>query len=128
MILSALALALLRMHTQGIVHGDIKPEHVMILPGKNYQVRLIDYDSGFVMNDTMPDSKTAEGDPQYLAPEMYRLMTGDEMIPTNNIDTFAFGLLIHQVLTGRLPVPEGFSYMHEAVLAGEAPVLAPELP
>ena len=74
-ILSDLALCLQRLHTQGVVHADLKPDHVLLLkrPG-GYRIRLIDLDSGFLKDDPPQNQRDLEGDPVYLSPEAFLYM------------------------------------------------------
>lgn len=116
--LAELALCLLRLHRQGIVHADLKPEHVLLLPGGKPRIAVIDFDSGFLLTNPPERPADLEGDPAYLAPESYRFITGDAPAPGAGIDTFAFGLIIHQVLTGELPAADGCHYAYEAALRG----------
>ncbi len=114
-LLYQLALCLQRLHAQGVVHADLKPEHVLLDNGKP---KLIDLDSGFLLDDPPVYEREMEGDPAYLAPEMFLRMTGREAALGTGIDVFAFGILIHQIWTGELP---GFDhsryhYLYEAAL------------
>ena len=60
--LSDLAVCLQRLHTQGVVHADLKPDHVLLLkrPG-GYRIRLIDLDSGFLRDDLPQNERDLEG-------------------------------------------------------------------
>ncbi len=118
-LLFLLAQCLQRLHLQGIVHADLKPEHVLIPPETNgYCVKLIDLDSGFLMEDPPAQAQEMEGDPAYLAPEAFLRMTGREITPNSYLDTFSFGMLIHQFWTGKLPDfdHERYQYLYEAAL------------
>ncbi len=102
-ILLSLALGLQRLHLQGIVHADLKPENALLtLENDTFDVRLIDVDSGFLLEDPPKDENELQGDPAYLAPEAFLCMAGagDHQLLTEKIDTFAFGLIIHFVWTG----------------------------
>lgn len=130
-VLYHLALCLQRLHLQQIVHADLKPEHILLNPQSwGYQVRLIDLDSGFLLDDPPPLGSGLEGDPVYLSPEAFLRMTGQEVPMTTAVDGFAFGAIIHRLWTGELPGfdKDRFGYLYEAVLAGETPELSEELP
>ena len=74
-ILLSLSLCLQRLHLQGIVHADLKPEHVLLRKGElGYEARLIDLDSGFLADDPPAPGGDTEGDPVYLAPETFLRM------------------------------------------------------
>ena len=122
-LLYAVACCLSRLHAQGLVHGDLKPEHILVQPGNvGDRVRLIDFDSSYWEGDA---SAPAEGDPLYLAPETYRCMAGVPQPLTRKADTFAFGLIAHRLLTGNLPDFDHarFTFPYEAVLS-ESPLRA----
>jgi len=130
-VLLDLALCLQRLHLQGIVHADLKPEHVLLAPaGMDYLVRLIDLDSGFLVDDPPPEGSGLEGDPVYLSPEAFLRMTGQPVEMTTALDTFAFGAMIHRIWTGELPGFDAakYHYLYETVLDGETPVLSGGLP
>lgn len=130
-VLYHLALCLQRLHLQQVVHADLKPEHILLSPGSwGYKVRLIDLDSGFLLDDPPPLGSGLEGDPVYLSPEAFLRMTGQDTPMTAAVDSFAFGAIIHRLWTSELPGFDTgrYGYLYEAVLAGEAPMLSPELP
>lgn len=126
-----LALCLQRLHTQGIVHADLKPEHVLLLKRPaGYRARLIDLDSGFLADDPPQSERDLEGDPVYLAPETFLRMTGQPTPLGIKLDTFAFGAMIHRIWTGELPTfdTERYTYLYEAALEGAPITLSPALP
>lgn len=127
-LLFELALCLQRLHAQGIVHADLKPEHVLLLQRpEGYQARLIDLDSGFLCGDP-PDA--LEGDPAYLAPESFLRMAGRAATVGPEADTFAFGVMIHRIWTGEWPDFDhsDCQYLYEAALQGRRITLSSKLP
>ncbi len=130
-LLHALAVCLERLHTQGIIHADLKPEH-LLLTGTlgSYQLRLIDLDSGFLEEDPPAMGENIEGDPVYLAPEVFLRLMGQEVPLSTKLDTFAMGILIHRLWTGELPTfdTSQYAYLYEAVLDGGAYSLSSALP
>ncbi|MEU1585868.1 serine/threonine-protein kinase [Micromonospora sp. NPDC005710] len=92
------ASALAAAHDQGFVHRDIKPSNVMLTPTG---AKVLDF--GIAAATGAPEidfEGRLLGTPAYLAPE--RLQAG-EVLPAS--DVYALGLLLHRVLTGRLPWP-----------------------
>lgn len=91
-----LAAVLSYIHKQGYVHGDIKPENVMLSEG--WRVTLLDF---------MPWSK-AEQDlsckvphtMRYMAPE---LLSNSGQSPNESTDIFALGVLMYELLVHRFP-------------------------
>jgi len=112
------------MHDDKVVHGDLKPPNVMITKNEsgNFVTKLIDFDDGYFSSKPPKDPM---GDQVYYSPELAQYILDKEKMPASNLtiksDIFSFGLMIHQYLTGRLPLydKERFSYAWEAVLAGE---------
>lgn len=116
-----IALCLQRLHTQGVVHADLKPEHVLLIRQPDgWQAQLIDLDSGFLADDPPKHEREMEGDPAYLAPEMFLRMVGEDAPLGTTLDAFAFGAMIHRIWTGRLPDfdRERYHYLYEAALDG----------
>ena len=129
-ILFELAQCLQRLHMQGIVHADLKPEHVLMrrMP-TGWRARLIDLDSGFLAEDPPGSEREMEGDPVYLAPEAFLRMAGQKAEVGTKLDTFAFGAMIHRIWTGGLPGFDGkYTYLYEAALDGGEIRLSRELP
>ncbi|MCE5342180.1 MAG: protein kinase [Eubacteriales bacterium] len=129
-LLGALAYCLGRLHAQGIVHADLKPEHVLLQrDGEEERVRLIDFDSGFTQDDPPAESHDIEGDPVYLAPETFLRISGQPGTLNRKLDTFAFGITAHRLWTGELPsLAGGATYPYEAALSGSAIQISEELP
>ena len=127
-ILLSLALCLQRLHLQGIVHADLKPEHVLLRKGPlGYEARLIDLDSGFLADDPPAPGGDTEGDPVYLAPEAFLRMTGESAAVGPAIDTFAFGAILHRLWTGALPETDA-PYLYEAALENRPIRVSAQLP
>ena len=127
-ILLSLALCLQRLHLQGIVHADLKPEHVLLRKGPlGYEARLIDLDSGFLADDPPAPGGDTEGDPVYLAPEAFLRMTGESTAVGPAIDTFAFGAILHRLWTGDLPETDA-PYLYEAALEKRPIRVSAQLP
>ncbi len=84
---------LARVHALGVVHGDLKPENVLVHRGR---VVLLDF--GNASTGRAPDDGTGlRGTPSWMAPEAWC----GELTPRT--DLYAVGALVHHALTGRLP-------------------------
>ena len=100
-IIKQVASALLAAHRKKIVHRDLKPENVLI--AKDGTVRVADWGISRALMDVEQLTKTGIvlGTPQYMAPEQ---------ILAQNIgppcDLYSLGVMLFQVLTGRLPFQE----------------------
>ncbi|HEX2864049.1 MAG TPA: serine/threonine-protein kinase [Deinococcales bacterium] len=90
-ILADLAEALAYLHSEGIVHQDVKPNNVFVEGGRGF---LADF--GAAASESQP-WHTA-GTPYYMAPELYR---GERNTPKS--DVYALGVLAFEVLSGARP-------------------------
>jgi len=92
-ILSALSAA----HAAGIIHRDIKPQNVMV--GEDGRLRVADF--GIARADAdqqMTEAGSVIGTAQYLSPEQAQ---GEETTAAS--DTYAVGIVLYEMLTGRVP-------------------------
>jgi len=96
-------------HGQGVIHRDLKPKNVFLCDGGH--VKVLD----FGMAHAFGRQRTLGGTPAYMAPEQWSDGAEDE-----RTDVFALGVMLHQMLCGRVPLPEG----GKSLEAGPAPVLS----
>jgi serine/threonine protein kinase len=87
-----LASALAGLHGQGLVHRDVKPSNVRVTP----EGRVVLLDFGLVA-PVASDEAAIVGTPAYMAPEQAR------GIAVADADAYAFGVVLYEALTGRLP-------------------------
>ncbi|WP_296808111.1 AAA family ATPase [Thiocapsa sp.] len=87
---------------QGIVHRDIKPSNLIVDAGFN-RVRLIDYCLAIRAADLAEEPAgafAAKGTLAYMAPEQSGRMNRQV---DWRADLYAFGILLYELLTGRVP-------------------------
>jgi tetratricopeptide (TPR) repeat protein/tRNA A-37 threonylcarbamoyl transferase component Bud32 len=88
-------------HQAGVVHRDFKSSNVMLVPGPE-GMRAVVTDFGLAWSSSVSASVTRTGSligsPAYMAPEQVR---GEAVTPT--ADVFAFGIVLYEMVTGRLP-------------------------
>jgi formylglycine-generating enzyme required for sulfatase activity len=92
-----IARALEYIHSQKIVHRDIKPENVHITAAGT--VKLMDFGIAKTEGLNMTRAGYVLGTPYYMAPEQ---VTGQNI--TNQVDVYAFGILLFELLTGLKPI------------------------
>jgi len=88
--------ALEYLHKNDIVHRDLKLENLLLTKKDHLEIKLADF--GLSKVYTGEAMQTACGTPYYVAPE---ILTGDGY--NKKIDTWAAGVLLYVLLSGRLP-------------------------
>lgn len=85
-------------HRAGLVHADVKPQNILVT--KSDIVKVTDFGIAQALSDTQPGEKQniVWGSPHYFAPEQAR---GER--PTPASDVYAIGIVMFEMLTGRLP-------------------------
>ncbi len=84
-------------HSRNIVHRDIKPDNIFILPGDS--VKLVDFGLARVQaTSTITRTGTVMGSPGYIAPEVVEGRQADA-----RTDIFSFGVVLYEMLTGARP-------------------------
>jgi len=84
-----------RAHEVGVVHQDLKPRNVMLLP--DGQPVVLDFGSA---REEEGDGDVFGGTPAYAAPEQVRT---DHGAPDRRSDVFALGVILYESLAGERP-------------------------
>ncbi len=85
-------------HRAGLVHADVKPQNILVTRGD--LVKVTDFGIAQALSDTQPGERQSVvwGSPHYFAPEQAR---GEK--PTPSSDVYSIGIVMFEMLTGRLP-------------------------
>jgi len=96
-----LALALAYAHRHGVIHRDLKPSNVMI----NEADEPVIMDFGLARQTATGGERLTKagqimGTPAYMSPEQ---ADGDEQAMGPGCDVYSLGVILYELLTGRLP-------------------------
>src|SRR5712691_12105884 len=92
-------------HALGIIHRDLKPANVMLLRQhddhdfvKVLDFGLVKFFHGENLDGDITNAGTFMGSPHYIAPEQAR-----NQGPDQRCDIYSLGVLLYQMLTGKVP-------------------------
>ena len=125
-----IAAGMAQVHRLGILHRDLKPSNVFLEDGPDGpRVKILDFGLAKIRNTPHLATLTRDmtyGTPAYLAPEQAR---GEE--PDETADIYALGVLLFELVTGRLPFTGTPMHLIQAHLQKAPPdpcQLRPDLP
>jgi eukaryotic-like serine/threonine-protein kinase len=133
-----IAAALAAAHRAGVVHRDLKPQNVFLVPREDEVggelVKVLDFGISKIRGSqtVKTQDSTILGTPQYMAPEQ---ATGNHAAVDERTDVFALGAIVYEMLAGRPAftgqnIPEvvyKVVYEQPAPLGSVAPGVAPRL-
>jgi serine/threonine-protein kinase len=123
--------ALARIHAQGVVHRDIKPDNILVTRDDSGEVcaKLMDFGIARLQD---PDEHTATltvaegsgpGTPIYMAPEQIDPKTFGPVSPATDI--YAVGVMLYQILSGKPPFTGTLTDIFRGHLTAAPPALNP---
>jgi CHASE2 domain-containing sensor protein len=84
-------------HANGVVHRDVKPANMMLLPDKGI-IKLTDFGIARISDASRTRTGLVLGSPSYMSPEQLRGQKVD-----GRSDLFSLGVTLFQLVTGQLP-------------------------
>jgi eukaryotic-like serine/threonine-protein kinase len=100
-LLAELAGALASAHAVGVVHRDLKPDNVLVVPRGLSRCKLVDW--GVARSRALPHARITEvgvvsGTPLYMSPEQARGLEVD-----GRCDIYSLGVMAYELLCGEPP-------------------------
>ena len=96
-----IASGLARAHQMEVIHRDLKPDNVLLIPrdDRRDQVKLLDFGIAKLLDQpSLTLSNKVFGTPGYIAPEY---ATGGAITPRT--DLYSLGVVLYEMVTGSLP-------------------------
>jgi serine/threonine protein kinase len=84
-------------HSRGVIHRDVKPDNIQILPSG--LIKITDFGIARIMEEpTLTADGQVFGTPSYMSPEQ---VAGKPL--DHRTDIFSLGIVLYEMLTGRKP-------------------------
>ena len=97
-LIAEVADALAFAHDQGFVHRDIKPANILI--DRQGKPLITDFGIATTLDDLARGQNVASGTLPYMAPEQ---VAGEVQLIDGRTDLYALGVVLYEMLAGRLP-------------------------
>lgn len=102
-------------HKHGVVHRDIKPGNIVVLPDGH--IKIMDFGIARLESSTLTQAGTILGTPSYMSPEQFMGQRVD-----GRSDLFSAGVILYELLTGEKAFPgNAFSTIMHKVLKEDPP-------
>lgn len=87
-------------HRAKLVHADVKPQNILLLNDTDTNLKVTDFGIAQALAATNPNERqdVVWGSPHYFSPEQ-----AQGKYPSTESDVYSIGIVIFEMLTGRLP-------------------------
>jgi serine/threonine protein kinase len=109
------------LHSLGVIHRDLKPSNLLV--DEEHEIRIADF--GASQFEAIHVTQTiGSGTPFYMAPEQYSPEYD------RKVDTYSFGLILYEVVTGWRVFPDNYTIpqLYAAALSGRRPEIPDSVP
>jgi eukaryotic-like serine/threonine-protein kinase len=114
-IVAEVAEALNYAHLRDIVHRDIKPGNILL--DKSGKAYVTDFGVAVTEEELLEEHGAVSGTLAYMSPEQAR---GDSLKINARTDIYSLGVVLYELLTGRLPFREkDFESLRKHIISGE---------
>jgi serine/threonine-protein kinase len=113
-------------HGLGVIHRDLKPHNIMIDKGGN--ARIMDFGiARSLAGKSLTGAGAMIGTPEYMSPEQAEAEEVDQ-----RCDIYSFGIILYEMVTGRLPfegeTPLSVAMKHKGETPTDPKELNPQIP
>lgn len=123
------------LHDLQIVHGDLKPDNILIksISEKKYVAKLIDFDNSYFSSNPPANSEDVIGTQEYYSPEMAKYIIGSDGIDAKDLttksDVYALGILFCEYWSGKKPKTKSkYKYSWQQTIDSEIVELNSKIP